>query len=122
MPFDHRPMQYLDHAEVRGLLEAVDTSSKGGVRDRALLLTLYNTGARVKEIVDLTIDDLRLEPPSQVRSGSSSSIARPRDGDWMGARTSPTRFLGTSTTTAGWTWWCRTAAKGPASRRGPSSS
>ena len=64
---DHRPMQYLDHVEVRGLLEAVDTSSKGGVRDRALLLTLYNTGARVKEIVDLTIDDLRLEPPSQVR-------------------------------------------------------
>jgi len=34
---------------------AVDVNSRTGIRDRALLLLLYNTGARVSEIVALKL-------------------------------------------------------------------
>ena len=38
-----------------------------GLRDYALLMFLYNTGARVQEVVDLKISDLRLQTPLQVK-------------------------------------------------------
>ena len=41
-------------------MKAIDPGA--GRRDRALLLLLYNTGARVQEIVDLDLGDVRLEP------------------------------------------------------------
>jgi integrase/recombinase XerD len=37
------------------------------LRDRVLLLFLYNTGARVQEVADLRIENLTLEEPSYVR-------------------------------------------------------
>ena len=46
---------------VRRLLERTTPKSVLGLRDRALLETLYATGARAQEIVDLGIEDLRLE-------------------------------------------------------------
>jgi len=49
---------------MQAVLDAVDINSRTGVRDRALLLTLYNTGARVSEIVGLTCEDLRLDGTS----------------------------------------------------------
>ena len=45
---------------MQAILDAVDIDSRTGVRDRALLMVLYNTGARVSEIVGLTLEDLRL--------------------------------------------------------------
>jgi integrase/recombinase XerD len=53
---EHPEPAYLDEDEVVKLLHAVDDIS--GQRDRALLLLLYNTGARVQEIVDLNVGDL----------------------------------------------------------------
>ena len=47
---------YLDDCEVVQLIQSVDDTN--GPRDRALLLLLYNTGARVQEIVDLDIGDI----------------------------------------------------------------
>ena len=38
-----------------------------GRRDYALLATMFNTGARVQEIVVLSVADLRLDAPAQVR-------------------------------------------------------
>jgi len=49
------------------LIAAVDTSSPRGRRDHALLLLLYNTGARVSEALTLRPGDLHLERPRQVR-------------------------------------------------------
>ncbi|MFC1782694.1 site-specific integrase [Planctomycetota bacterium] len=64
---EHRTIEYLEAKEMKAMFDVVDMSSRTGLRDRALLLTLYNTGARVQEIVDLSVIDLKLEPPSQVK-------------------------------------------------------
>ena len=53
----------LTHEQMDAILAAVEPNNLWGFRDHALLLLLYNTGARVSEIVDLEIDDLRLEAP-----------------------------------------------------------
>lgn len=58
--FERPEVSYLDHDETVALLGAIDGS--GARRDRALFLLLYNTGARVQEIVDLDTTDLRLDP------------------------------------------------------------
>lgn len=62
-----RTVTYLEPEEARAVIAAVDTSSVGGQRDHALLLLLYNTGARVSEALALRPGDLRLERPRQVR-------------------------------------------------------
>ena len=53
---EHPEPAYLDEDEIVQLLQFVDDAS--GRRDRALLLLLYNTGARVQEILDLDVGDL----------------------------------------------------------------
>ena len=64
---EHTTIEYLEDEEVCAILESVDPNSPNGLRDYALLLFLYNTGARVQEAVDLERTDLRLEPPFQVK-------------------------------------------------------
>ncbi len=58
-------------AEVVRILEAVDTTTASGQRDRALLEFLYSTGARISEAVGLDVDDVSvteaLEGPAVVR-------------------------------------------------------
>jgi integrase/recombinase XerD len=63
----NRAVAYLEPEEARAVIAAVDTSSSGGRRDHALLLLLYNTGARVSEALTLRPGDLRLDRPPQVR-------------------------------------------------------
>jgi len=63
----HRAVAYLEPEEARAVIAAVDTSSPRGRRDHALLLLLYNTGARVSEALTLRSGDLRLDRPRHVR-------------------------------------------------------
>jgi len=63
----HQCIDYLEDNEIRALLNSVDPSEKHGLRDYALLLFLYNTGARVQEVVDLQLSDVRRQAPLQVR-------------------------------------------------------
>ena len=63
----HKTVDYLEENEMQALLNAVNLNSRTGVRDNALLLLLYNTGARVSEIVGLKEADLRLDGAAQVK-------------------------------------------------------
>ncbi len=63
----HTTIEYLEDQEVRAILQSVDPNSPNGLRDYALLLFLYNTGARVTEAVELQRTDLHLQPPFQVK-------------------------------------------------------
>jgi site-specific recombinase XerD len=58
---------YLEPEEARAVIAAVDRRSREGQRDHALLLFLYNTGARVSEALAIRACDLRFERPRQVR-------------------------------------------------------
>jgi len=63
LPFKRFPrneLSYLDKPEMDALLAAPDRRTKQGMRDHALLLFLYNSGARVTEAASLTIGDLTL--------------------------------------------------------------
>ena len=64
---EHKTIDYLEEKEMQAVLDAVDINSRTGIRDRALLLLLYNTGARVSEIVDLELDCLRLDDSAQIK-------------------------------------------------------
>jgi site-specific recombinase XerD len=64
---EHPEIQYLTEEEIVTLISSVDASSPKGRRDRAILLLLYNTGARVQELVDLDIGDINKQPIAFVR-------------------------------------------------------
>ncbi|MCP4035742.1 MAG: site-specific integrase [bacterium] len=57
---------FLSRDEVDALLKAPDESTWSGRRDRALLLTLYNTGARVSEVLGLDVEDLLMDRTPRV--------------------------------------------------------
>ena len=63
----HKTVGYLEENEMQALLDTVELNSRTGVRDKALLLLLYNTGARVSEIVGLKEADLRLDGVAQIK-------------------------------------------------------
>jgi site-specific recombinase XerD len=57
---------YLEKEEVTALLEAIPQDSPRGQRDYALLLFMYNTGARVQEVADARVGWLTLRAPYKV--------------------------------------------------------
>lgn len=63
---EHKTVVYLEEQEMQALLDAVDINSRTGSRDRALLLLLYNTGARVSEIVGIKVAALNLQGTAHV--------------------------------------------------------
>lgn len=57
---------YLSADDTKLLLSQPDRTSKSGRRDLTLLSLLYDSGARVQELVDLTVESIRLDAPAQV--------------------------------------------------------
>lgn len=62
-----RSIEYLEYEEIQALLSAINRATDKGQRDYALLVTMFNTGARVQEILDVRAIDLQLVRPFQVR-------------------------------------------------------
>lgn len=60
-------VDYLSRERLAEILAQPDLHSPQGRRDAVLLSVLYDTGARVQELIDVTVDDVRLDPPAQVR-------------------------------------------------------
>jgi integrase/recombinase XerD len=61
------PTHFLEREEVTELLRAVPSGGRHAVRDHALLLFLYNTGARAQEVAEVRVADLDLTSPPRVR-------------------------------------------------------
>lgn len=57
---------YLTEDEMRTLLAQPSADNWMGFRDRVLLSVLYDTGARVQEIADLKVKNIRLEKPAVI--------------------------------------------------------
>jgi len=63
----HPTVAYLSKEELAEILAQPDLRAPDGRRDVVLLSVLYDTGARVQELIDLSAGDVRLDPPAQVR-------------------------------------------------------
>ena len=59
--------RFLERDEVQQLLQNLPTRGRHALRDRTLLLFLYNTGARVQEAADLRVEHLDLTEYPTVR-------------------------------------------------------
>jgi integrase/recombinase XerC len=72
---EQRLPTFLSTDEVVRLVEAPDTSTPNGMRDRAILEMLYAAGLRLSEIVDLNLNDVDLNS-RQIRAWGKGSKER----------------------------------------------
>lgn len=69
IPFKKREkktVEFLSHECLKSILEQPDNSKKRGRRDLTIIAILYDTGARVQELIDLKTRDVRLTKPATI--------------------------------------------------------
>lgn len=64
---DKPMLGFLSRGETKALLDAPESQTWCGRRDRVLLKVLYNTGARVSELIGIRVGDLELDGTPSVR-------------------------------------------------------
>jgi site-specific recombinase XerD len=64
---EHKIIESLTEEEVYAILEVIPSDTIWHQRDYALILLMYNTGARVQELVDLPVSDLESDGLAQVK-------------------------------------------------------
>lgn len=69
-------LEYLTVEGIKSVFDAVDASSRKGLRDLTLLSLMYDSAARVQEIADLSVNDFRAEKPSTLRLTGKGSKTR----------------------------------------------
>jgi integrase/recombinase XerD len=57
---------FLERDEIESTLTGLSTAGRHALRDRTLLMFLYNTGARVQEAADLRVCDVHFDPTPRV--------------------------------------------------------
>jgi site-specific recombinase XerD len=62
-----REIEYLEVNEIEGILNSINRTHALGRRDYALLTLMYNTGARVQEVLNVRPCDLKLSKFSSVK-------------------------------------------------------
>lgn len=70
------PIEYLERTEMEALLNSIDRTAAAGRRDYALFALMFNTGARVQEVLNLRRRDVRVDAPCQVRLHGKGSKVR----------------------------------------------
>ncbi|MFA5420725.1 MAG: tyrosine-type recombinase/integrase [Patescibacteria group bacterium] len=60
-----KEINFLDLNQVEKLLLAPDINTKAGLRDRAIIETLFSTGLRVQELVNLNRDQLKIDKKTE---------------------------------------------------------
>ena len=65
--FDKPLLGFLSTGEIQAILDAPPSDRWSGQRDRIMLATLYNTGARVSELTGLRVGDVVLDGSASVR-------------------------------------------------------
>ncbi|MQY77618.1 MAG: tyrosine-type recombinase/integrase [Bacteroidetes bacterium] len=73
---DKQSINYLTVDGIKLLLEQPDLSTRNGRRNLALLALMYDSGARVQEIIDLSPSSVRLDNPSIVKLVGKGRKAR----------------------------------------------
>jgi site-specific recombinase XerD len=79
IPFKKAPqpvMAYLEKDEMEALLAAPDQTTAQGQRDYAVLLFLYNTGARASETTNVSVADLALTHTPSVKLWGKGNKSR----------------------------------------------
>src|SRR4030042_2740136 len=64
---DRNIAEYLSKKEVEAIINAPDLSTWSGMRDHVMFMTLYNTGARVSEILAIKIKDVTFSKSSYIK-------------------------------------------------------
>lgn len=64
--FDRPSLEFLTREEVEAIITAPEKTTFSGHRDFVMLMTLYNTGARVSEIIRLRVSDLCLQSKASI--------------------------------------------------------
>jgi integrase/recombinase XerD len=62
-----KSVNYLALDAIKSLLDMPDRNTKSGRRDLVMLSLLYDSGARVQEIADVRVADVRLHSPATVK-------------------------------------------------------
>jgi site-specific recombinase XerD len=66
--FEKPLLGFLSSDEIKAVLAAPDASTRAGARDQVMFALMYNTGARVSELINICVRDLQLEAnPAFVR-------------------------------------------------------
>lgn len=62
-----KPVDYLEQSCIQSLLNQPDTSTLRGLRDCTILTVLYDSAARIQELIDLKVKDIRLTKPATIK-------------------------------------------------------
>ena len=73
---EKKSINYLSLDGMKALLKTPDQGTAAGRRDLALLTLLYDTGARVQELIDLTPSQIRFDKPYTVKLVGKGNKAR----------------------------------------------
>lgn len=64
--FERPLVGFIEREQMDAILDAPNPETCSGLRDRALFTTMYNTGARVSELIRMSVSDLTISPKASV--------------------------------------------------------
>ncbi len=73
----HPSLIYLTAQQLQTILSQPDLTTRSGRRDAMLVSLLYDTGARVQELIDLCAGHVRLDAPAQIKLMGKGRKERP---------------------------------------------